>query len=169
MPTYLDATHNKRNESNPIPASSDNSDKTNHEEFPLSLRSQQELKLLGEYVDHCRLMLNDIHTDLIQLRMDPSNPVILSKAAKRLGRFCQDADSWGFHSLDDVALGLQKLLLESFDRAVSIRLWMVLERGLNLLLDLVDSLEDDFRKGLAVKDVLESMNDAGRETRAFAR
>ncbi len=101
--------------------------------------------------------------------MDPSNPVILSKAAKRLGRFCQDADSWGFHSLDDVALGLQKLLLESFDRAVSIRLWMVLERGLNLLLDLVDSLEDDFRKGLAVKDVLESMNDAGRETRAFAR
>jgi hypothetical protein len=147
----------KRDESKSISRFADNSYRTTQSEFPLSFDSQLTLEPLSEYVNHCRSVLNDIHTDFAQLEMDPGNLSILSKVSERLGGFCLDADSWGFHSLYDVALGLQKRLLESGGRVRSIRLKDSLNRGLTMLSAMIDQCETDFHRSLVVDEVLECL------------
>ncbi len=168
MSISAEAKPKKGDKSKSISRFSDNSYRTTQSEFPISFNSQLKLRPLSEYVNHCRSILNDIHTDFAQLEMDPGNLSILSKASKRLGRFYLDADSWGFHSLYDVALELQKLLLESGGRVRSIHLWDSLNRGLTMLSAMVDQCETDFRRSLAVNDVLECLNQAGEELQALS-
>ena len=148
-----------RSQRNSIRTFADHSHRTTQSEFPFSVPSQLELKPLREYQSHCLSILNDIHTDLTRLEIDPGNPAILSKINAQLGHICQDADSWGFHSLCSLAMGLQEFLLRSGGRFGSTRLWIAVNQSLSMMSALVDQCEADFSRRLAVADVLHCLNE----------
>lgn len=154
-----ETTTDRGNKNSSTPAYLDHSPGRTRSEFPLSSQSQPELKPLREYSNQCHCILNDIRTGLVQLEIDPGNPAILSKIASRLGLVCRDADSWGFHSLCDLALGLQVFLFRSGGRLESARQWTAVNRSLNLLSALVDQCEADFDRRLAVADLLKCLNE----------
>jgi hypothetical protein len=120
----------KLHESNLSLAFVDHSVKPVQSESALPFRLQQQLKSLREYVDNCRSTLNDIHMDFEHFRIDPDNTSILFRPSKQLGRFCLEADDWGFHLLYDVALALQKIILECSGRDWSSRLCVSLQKRL---------------------------------------
>ena len=126
--------------------------------FVPSLESQLQLRSLYQYVDACQKTLNEIRADFYLSQSSPESLDVLQKAAQRLGRFCIDADSWGFSDLYDVASGLQVLLLDSRNRAQSDSFWVVLNRGLGMMSALLEQCENDFRRRLAVADMLEYFN-----------
>lgn len=138
----------------PFPAYANNSRRQAPLGFSLSFESQLKLNSLHEFAGRCRLVLSEIHKDFDDLKMDPQNPDILSNATKRLGDFCLEFDSWGFHLLYDVAFALQRILMESGYRIGSHRLCNAYSKGLAILSTLVEECEADYRKKLAVEDLL---------------
>ena len=154
-----DATTDKGNKNSSIPTFLDHSPGRTRSEFPLSSQSQAELKPLREYSNQCHGILNDIRTGLVQLEIEPGNPAILYGIASKLGLICRDADSWGFHSLCNLALGLQVFLFRSEGRLESACQWTVVNRSLNLLSALVDQCEADYGRRLAVADLLKCLNE----------
>jgi hypothetical protein len=127
--------------------------------FVPSLDSQLRLRTLFEYVEACQKTLNEIRADFYLAQQSSSESLdILQRTAQRLGRFCVDADSWRFNDLHDVASGLQMLLLDSRNRSQSEQFWRALNRGLGMLSALLDQCENDFRRRLAVADMLEYFN-----------
>ena len=106
-----------------MPLSSDSTPKDGHElksRAPnpppgpiLSIESQLQLRAIYEYIDSCRMTLSNIRMDLSLLESHPSSSTHIKRASEHLGNLCIEADSWGFDSIYEIALSLQKLLLES--------------------------------------------------------
>ncbi len=128
----------------------------------LSFESQLKLRSLYGYVDSCRLALDEIHRDLSLDRSGPDVLMNLQGASERLERFCIEADSWGFNALYEIALGLQMLVLNLGIRVQSSGFRELLQRGLSMLAALLDQCERDFCWRLAIADMLESIDQAGR-------
>jgi hypothetical protein len=124
----------------------------------LSFEAQRQQRSLREYIDYCHTVLDEIRQDLNHFEMHSGNPAILSRAAKNLGRFCLDADSWGFNSLYDVALALQTILLKSGKGFWDNPSWEVIKKGLFILSTLVEQCETDIHRRSAVNETLECLH-----------
>ncbi len=124
----------------------------------LSIESQLKMRALYEYVDSSRATLDEIRRDLSLELYEPAFPVDLQRASERLGKFCIDADSWGFDSLYKVALGVQMLLLNSGGRIPHVGFREALRRSLAILPLLLEQCERDFCWRLAIADLLESFD-----------
>jgi hypothetical protein len=155
MPLSSSSTHNGRHEleghvSTPSPGPI------------LSIESQLQLRALYDYIDACRMTLNNIRMDLSLLESHPGSSAHVKRASEHLGSFCIEADSWGFDSQYEIALSLQMLLLESGLQEQDSDFWETLNRGLMTLCGLVEKCESDFRWRLAVADTLDCIRSAYR-------
>jgi hypothetical protein len=121
-------------------------------EFSLSFQSQRQLKSLRIYVDHCRSVLKEIDTDLRHFERNICDETMLSSIIKRLGSFCIDADSWGFHSFYDAAFRLQRLILESSGPVWSNGLQKALQLQMAKLFFLVEQCESNYRQRLVMNE-----------------
>ena len=133
-----------------------------HSGSTLSVESQLKLRELFEYMEASRAVLNEIQTDLSFFESNPQDFSTLQKASERLGKFCIEADSWGFNSLYEIGLGLQILLFNSSGHVQSHDFWDTLNRGLVMLSALLEQCETDFRWRLAIADMLDSINQISR-------
>jgi hypothetical protein len=124
-------------------------------ELSLDFKSQFLMKPFRQYVGHCRSVLNDICTDIDRLEEHPGDVNTVSSITKQLGSFCMDADSWGLHSLYDIAFRLQALFLNSGSFAWSDQWWKSLKRKLAMLYFLLDQCEADYRRRLLVNGEIE--------------
>jgi hypothetical protein len=118
----------------------------------LSLESQLGLRALYEYIDDSQKILNEIQDDLSISRSNPDGSLNWQKASERLGRFCIEADSWGFSDLYEAGLSLQMFLLNSGGRIQSGSDREILDRDLCMLSALLRRCENDYRWRLAVAD-----------------
>ena len=109
----------------------------------MSFYTQKQLRVLREYADYCRTALDEIREDLNRCEMDSGDSALLYETAKKLGRFCMDADSWGFDSLYDTGLDLQTILLKSGDQVLDESFWRSINDGLTMLSVLVEKYEAD--------------------------
>jgi hypothetical protein len=109
----------------------------------LSFYTQKQLRVLREYADNCRTVLDEIREDLNRYEMDFGNSDLLYEAAKKLGRFCMDADSWGFDALYGIGLALQTMLLKSGEQVRDESWWRSVNNGLAMLSILVEKYETD--------------------------
>jgi hypothetical protein len=109
----------------------------------LSFYTQKQLRVLREYTDHCRTVLDEIREDLNGCEMEPGNSAILYETAKKLGRFCMDADSWGFDSLYNIGLALQTMLLKAGEHVRDESWGRSVNNGLAMLSILVEKYETD--------------------------
>jgi hypothetical protein len=128
----------------------------------LSLKSQLKMRGLYDYIDSCRLTLDEIQRDLSLGQSGPEVLMNLQSASEKLERFCVEADSWGFNALFEIALGLKMLLLNLGNRSQSNGFQELLQRGVSMLSALLDQCERDFCWRLAIADMLESFDQAGR-------
>jgi hypothetical protein len=126
----------------------------------LSVESQIKVLAVHEYADNSRNILNEIHENLSFIECNPDGPINLQKASEKLGKFCIEADSWGFSSLYEVAQGLQLFLLDSGGRIMNKSFQETIDRGLAMLSALLECCEPDFRRRLAIADILKSLNPA---------
>jgi len=126
----------------------------------LTMESQLRLRSLHDYVDGCRATLDEIHADLSFFESHSGDPECLRRSAERLKTFCLDADSWGFDALYEIAWRLQILMLDSGSRTKGGDYWDLLHRGLAILSSLLEQCESDFRRRLAVADMLENLDQA---------
>jgi hypothetical protein len=117
--------------------------------------------VLYQYLDSCRSALDEIERDLC-LKGNSEGSADLQRASERLRRFCEEADSWAFNTLYEIALGLQMLLLNSGSRIQSRNFWEALQRGLAVLTALLEQCERDFFWRLAIADTLDCLNQAAR-------
>ncbi len=124
-------------------------------EIVLSIESQLKLRGLYEYMDSCRLALDEIRRELGLHMFEPVGRINMQGATERLERFCVEADSWGFNSLYEVAQGLQMLLLHCTGRAEVSGFRDALLRGLAMIPALLEQCERDFCWRLAIADMLE--------------
>lgn len=109
----------------------------------LSFYTQKQLRVLREHADYCRTVLAEIREDLNRCEMDSGDSTLLYNTAKKLGRFCLDADSWGFDSLYDTGLALQTILLKSGERVRDESFWRSVNNGLTMLSILVEKHENE--------------------------
>jgi hypothetical protein len=128
----------------------------------LPIESQLQLRALYEYLDGCKATLNQIDADVSLYESHPGAPEFLQRAAGRLKGFCMDAESWGFDALYEIALRLQTLLLRSSSALVWDNHRYLLYKGLAMLSSLLGQCEHDFRRKLAVADMLETLDQAVR-------
>jgi hypothetical protein len=130
--------------------------------FGIALSVESQLKLLAvrEYEGNSRSILNEIHGYLSFVESNPDGPINLQKASEKLGKFCIEADSWGFSSLCEVAQGLQMFLLNSGDRTKNKSFQETIDRSLAMLSALLECCEPDYRRRLAIEDTLESFSPA---------
>jgi hypothetical protein len=128
----------------------------------LSLESQLKLRALYGYIDSCRLTLSGIERELSFHGSNQGGSANVKRAAEGLGKFCVEADSWGFNALYEIAFGLQMLLLNKGGRIQSDNFRKTLERGLAMLSALLEQCENDFFWRLAVADMLDCLDQAGR-------
>ncbi len=131
--------------------------------FLLSIESQLKLRNLYEYLDSCRAAVDEIRRDLCLSVLEQECVVDFQRASARLEKFYVDADSWGFDSLYEVALGLQMLLLNSAGRTQHDSVRDALRRGLAMVPPLLQQCERDFCWRLAVTDLLDSFGDASTD------
>ncbi len=132
---------------------------TVHPGAGLSLESQLNLRSLYEYIDSCRLALDEIQHELSLYDFD-NNAASLQRVSERLGKFCVEADNWGFNATYEIALGLQMLLLNRGGSIHMDALWEMLQRGLRMLSALLEQCERDFCWRLAISDMLDCLNQA---------
>jgi hypothetical protein len=126
----------------------------------LSIQSQMKLRTLYQYVDSCRETLDEIQQDLVLYESGADGLVHLQRASGRLGSFCIEADSWGFHALYEIAHRLQMLLMNAGGLVYSNGFWEALQKGLAMLSALLEQCERDFRLRLAAADTLDAINQA---------
>ena len=124
----------------------------------LSIESQLKLRELFEFMDTSRRALNDIRRDLSLFPSASEDSCNLQKISAQLGHFCTEADNWGFDVLYQVGLSLQMALLNCSGRLQEDILWNTLNRALALLSTLLEQCESDFRRQLAVADMLDSLD-----------
>jgi len=127
----------------------------------LSRKSRLTLPGLYRYLDSCRSALDEIEQDLC-LKGKSECSADLGRASERLGRFCVEADSWAFNALYEIAFGLQRLLLSSDGHIQGRDFWEALQRGLAVLVALLDQCERDFLWRLAIADTLDHLNQAAQ-------
>lgn len=127
----------------------------------LSMESQLRLRALYEFLDGCRLVLDAIRADLSLFDPQSGNLEPLRRAARRLGGFSLEADSWGFDTIYEIASRLQILLMESGGRPGG-GFWNSVRAALDLLSRLLDQCESDYRRRLEVADMLECLDQAAR-------
>jgi hypothetical protein len=128
----------------------------------LSVESQLKLLAFREYADTSRNLLNEIHEYLAFVESNPESAANLQKASERLGKFCIEADSWGFNPLYEVAQGLQFFLMNSGSRLKNKGCRETLNRSFAMLTALLERSESDFRWRLAVGETLGSLISAAR-------
>ncbi len=121
----------------------------------LTIDSQLRLRALYEFIDAGRASLDGINADL-SLHSGASE--CLRRSAERLKTLCIDADSWGFDALYEIAWRLQMLLLDCSRRPRGDDSRDVIQRAMGLLSSLLEQCESDFRRRLAVAEVLENMD-----------
>jgi hypothetical protein len=109
----------------------------------MSFYTQKQLRVLREYADYCRTALDEIREDLNRSEMDSGDSALLYETAKKLGRFCMDADSWGFDTLYDTGLDLQTILLKSGEQVRDESWWRSVNDSLAMLSVLVEKYESD--------------------------
>jgi len=168
VPIHPKSLLQNRHSDNLSSAFDDNAFESTTSGIALSFESQIQRRSLREYVGLCRSILDEIRTNLNGFIKDPQNSDIPSTTAAQLGRFCLEADSWGFHSLYDVAFLLQKTLLESDSHKRGNLFWEAVDKGLSLLSALVEQCEIDFRKNLAIDDTLLALRRVGRDLESWA-
>lgn len=127
----------------------------------LSMESQLRLRALYECIDGGRADLDAIRADLSLFDPQTGNLEPLRRAARRLGGFSLEADSWGFDSLYDVASRLQILLME-FGGRPGVGFWNSVKGALDMMARILDQCESDYRLRLEVADMLERLDEAGR-------
>jgi hypothetical protein len=128
----------------------------------LTMESQLQLRSLYEYLDSSRAILDQIQGDVSFFESHPSAPECLQRAAGRLKGFCMDANSWGFDALYEIASRLQMLLMRCGSQLRWDNHRNVLYRGLAMLSSLLGQCESEFRRRLAVADMLETLDQAIR-------
>ncbi len=126
----------------------------------LSLESQMKLRALYEYLETSRASLKEIYSELSLFEATSGCSPYAKRICERLENFCIEADSWGFNALYEIGLGLQVLLLNSNGRVQNSNFWDAINRGLAMLSALLDECESDFRRRLAVADMLECISRA---------
>jgi hypothetical protein len=124
----------------------------------LSIESQLKLRELYEFIETSRAALNDIRKDLAFFPSGPEDSGSLQKISQRLGRFCTDADSWGFDAMYEIGMRLHELLLNCGSRLREDVFWNTLNRALSMLSALLEQCENDFRWRLAIADALDSLD-----------
>jgi hypothetical protein len=127
-----------------------------------SIESQLKLRELYDYVAAGQESLKELRMDLSQLESNPGASESLKSASERLGNMCVDADSWGFDSIYEIALGLQMLLLDGGWKEQNNDFWEALNRGMSMLSALLGQCENNFRWKLAIADTVECIKRAGR-------
>ena len=132
----------------------------------LSIESQLKLRSLYEYIDNCRIALNDIRGDLSLDSFAPegafSSPFGIQRASERLGKFCIEADNWGFDSLYETALRLQIFLMNNAGRLWNREFRDMIQRGLTLLSAMLEECERYYSFRLATSDLFDSLDQATR-------
>jgi len=128
----------------------------------LSVESQIKVRELYKYVEASRAALKEVHGYLVLFKANPECFQYPKRASERLEGFCIEADSWGFEGLYEIGLGLQVLLLDAHRRARSHRFWEALDRGLSMLVSLLEQCERDFLRRLAVADVVDFIKHTAR-------
>jgi len=129
----------------------------------LTIDSQLRLRELYAYLDRCRAVLDGMGKDLSLIESDPGNLDIRRRCTERMKDFCVDADAWGFDALYEIAWRLQMVLLNARGGPDSGVYRDALRRSLGMLSSLLDQCESDFRRRLAVADMLESLDQILRE------
>jgi hypothetical protein len=123
----------------------------------LSIESQIRLKALYDYVDACRMALDDIKADFSLLEPSPGCSASL-RVSERLQKFCMEADSWEFGSLREISRAMQMLVIESRGQVWGDDFWKALYSGLATLSALLENCECEFRYRLAAADMLDRIN-----------
>ena len=127
-----------------------------------SIESQLKFRELYDYVAAGQESLKELRMDLSHLESNPGSSQHLKSASERLGNMCIDADSWGFDSIYEIALGLQMLLLDGGWKEQKNDFWEALNRGLAMIAALLEQCENNFRWKLAITDTIEFIKQAGR-------
>jgi len=122
-----------------------------------SIESQLKLRELFAFVEYSREILRGICDDLFLVESNPEDETRVRKASAVLGKFCLEADSWGFSALYHIGMELQVLLVDSAGRARDAAFWNMVNRGLVMLSALLDQCESSFRWRLATTEMLESL------------
>ena len=122
------------------------------------------LKSLYAFLDKFEEDLTDLQTALSRLNGDLGTQGILQAPARKLGRLCLDADSWGF---DDLHLVARETLFLVLDLDEGVREWSedvaaAVERGLAMLSTILHECEGGYRRRLAIADLLDSLSQAGK-------
>ena len=96
-----------------------------------------EFRALYAFIDESRIALGEIRKDLSLDGSDLGGAVDRSpgvrRALQKLGRFCVEADSWGFGDLYELALRLQIYILNSGGRIAAHDFREAIERMLTTL------------------------------------
>ena len=124
----------------------------------LSIESQLKLRELYDFIDSSRAALNDIRRDISFFPSSSEESCNLQNISAQLGHFCTEADNWGFDALYQVGLSLQMALFNCDGRFHEDILWNTLNRALAMLSTLLEQCEIDFRRQLAVADMLDSLD-----------
>ena len=128
---------------------------TNSTRHP-SLDSQLKLKALYSYIDACDGIIQEMRTDIGLLKGDVADLEILKRVAEKLGKFCLDADGWGFEELYRVAFDMQHQLinLDSGKQKWSNRATAILDQKLTMMSKMLRECENDYHKRLAISGLL---------------
>ena len=129
--------------------------------FKLSLQSKLQLQSVSEHLDWNHSALESIRAEIDNLRKDPGNREILKRLARHLSAFSMEADSWGFDAQTRVAHGMHQLILTSGSRGSTRVRADLLEEGLCMLSVLTADCEYEFRRRLAIADLLDSFSGSG--------
>ncbi len=122
------------------------------------------LSSLYSFLDKSEEDLSDLQSVLAVLNSDLRKQGILQAPARKLGRLCLDADSWGF---DDLHMVARETLFLVLDLDEGVREWSAdvaaaAERGLAMLSTILHECESGYRRRLAIADLLDSLSQAGK-------
>lgn len=123
---------------------------------PFSAASQIRMRALYEYVDASIESLQEIRARLDPSQAGPKPKEAVAWAIARLGRICLDADNWGHDEFYRLAAGLQRALMESGGAVWTGSFAFLVEKALRMLSALVSEWDQDFRRTLAISDLLDS-------------
>ncbi len=119
-----------------------------------------ELRSLQSYVSACREAIRSIRVEIERFSGSERDHEILARIRRRLVKICRDADSHQFDDLYQIALAIQKQLLD-LDHGIqkwSVDLASAIDDGLAMLSVLLEECEDEFRRRLKVSDVLKQLS-----------
>ncbi len=128
--------------------------------FIPSARDLAYLDSLRHFVHASEDTLSEVRSTVALLKGNFAGNEAVRQIAVKLGRFCMDADGWGFDNVLRIASAMQLLALDLYFgmRTGSEPVAQAVERGLNLLSSLVCDCENNCRHALEIPDVLNALS-----------